>query len=87
MTQIADLERKIFNFHFPAYGNLYYKKDLDGETQIPTMGDFVFGPVSARQFRHGEREKMESGRGPCRFSPFSFPLFSWLSEKNRHELG
>ncbi|CEL11463.1 hypothetical protein ASPCAL14565 [Aspergillus calidoustus] len=38
--------------------------DLDGETQIPTMGDFVIGPVSARQFRHGEREKMESGRGP-----------------------
>lgn len=32
MTQIADIERKIFDFHFPAYGALYYKKDLDGET-------------------------------------------------------
>ncbi|QVM12716.1 hypothetical protein D8B26_007334 [Coccidioides posadasii str. Silveira] len=54
MTQIADMERKIFDFHFPAYGSLYYKKDLDGETQIPTMENFVIGPVSARQFWHGE---------------------------------
>jgi hypothetical protein len=33
MTQIADIERKIFDFHFPAYGSLYHKKDLAGETQ------------------------------------------------------
>jgi aminoglycoside phosphotransferase (APT) family kinase protein len=32
MTQIADIERKIFDFHFPAYRCLYHKKDLDGET-------------------------------------------------------
>ncbi|KAJ5201323.1 Mitochondria protein Fmp29, partial [Penicillium cf. viridicatum] len=32
MTQIVDMERKIFDFYFPAYGSLYYKKDLDGET-------------------------------------------------------
>jgi hypothetical protein len=32
MTQIADIERQDFDFHFPAYGSLYYKKDLDGET-------------------------------------------------------
>ncbi|KAE8353819.1 kinase-like domain-containing protein [Aspergillus coremiiformis] len=64
MTQIADMERKIFDFHFPAYGSLYYKKDLDGETQIPIMEDFVIGPVSARQFWHGERSKTEIDRGP-----------------------
>ncbi|KAL4896051.1 putative mitochondria protein Fmp29 [Aspergillus ambiguus] len=64
MTQIADMERKIFDFHFPAYGSLYYKKDPDGETQIPTVENFVIGPVSARQFWHGERSKTEIDRGP-----------------------
>jgi hypothetical protein len=73
MTQIANMERKIFDFHFPAYGSLYYKKDLDGETQIPAMENFVIGPVSARQFWHGERSKTEIDRGPCRFSLFSIP--------------
>ncbi|PYI31373.1 putative mitochondria protein Fmp29 [Aspergillus indologenus CBS 114.80] len=64
MTQITDIERKIFDFHFPAYGSLYYKRDPDGETQIPTMEDFVIGPVSARQFWHGERNKTAIDRGP-----------------------
>ncbi|GAB1197527.1 hypothetical protein APSETT444_006823 [Aspergillus pseudonomiae] len=64
MTQIADMERKIFDFRFPAYGSLYHKKDLDGETQIPIVEDFVVGPVSTRQFWHGERSKTEIDRGP-----------------------
>ncbi|CAP99407.1 Altered inheritance of mitochondria protein [Penicillium chrysogenum] len=70
MTQIADIERKIFDFHFPAYGSLYHKKDLAGETQIPIVEDFCIGPVSARQFWHGERSKTEIDRGP------------WLSPKD-----
>ncbi|KAB8264121.1 kinase-like domain-containing protein [Aspergillus pseudonomiae] len=64
MTQIADMERKIFDFRFPAYGSLYHKKDLDEETQIPIVEDFVVGPVSTRQFWHGERSKTEIDRGP-----------------------
>ncbi|CAG7921350.1 unnamed protein product [Penicillium olsonii] len=64
MTQITDMERTIFDFHFPAYGSLYHKKDLDGETQIPIVGDFCIGPVSARQFWHGERSKPEIDHGP-----------------------
>ncbi|OJJ43571.1 hypothetical protein ASPZODRAFT_73818 [Penicilliopsis zonata CBS 506.65] len=64
MTQIADIERKIFEFSFPAYGSLYYKKDLDRETQIPITEDFCIGPVSARQFSHGERSKTKIDRGP-----------------------
>ena len=46
MIQIIDIERKIFNFHFPIYRCLYYKKDLGGETQTPVMEDFCIGPVS-----------------------------------------
>ncbi|KAL4808109.1 kinase-like domain-containing protein [Aspergillus unguis] len=64
MTQIADMERRIFDFQFPAFGSLYYKKDLDGETQVPIVDDFVIGPVSARQFWHGERSRTEIDRGP-----------------------
>ncbi|KAE8371102.1 kinase-like domain-containing protein [Aspergillus bertholletiae] len=64
MTQIADIERKILDFHLPAYGSLYHQKDLDGETQVPIVEDFCIGPVSARQFWHGERSKMEIDRGP-----------------------
>lgn len=57
-TQIADMERKIFDSHFPAYGSLYYKKDLDREPQIPAVESFVIGPVSAQQFCHGERSRL-----------------------------
>ncbi|KAE8151707.1 kinase-like domain-containing protein [Aspergillus avenaceus] len=64
MTQIADMERKVFDFHFPAHGNLYHKKDLYGEIQIPVVDDFVVGPVSTRQFWHGERNRTEIDRGP-----------------------
>jgi aminoglycoside phosphotransferase (APT) family kinase protein len=48
MTQIADMERRIFDFHFPACGSSYHQKDLHGETQIPIVDDFVIGPVCAR---------------------------------------
>ncbi|KAJ9303267.1 hypothetical protein DTO271G3_641 [Paecilomyces variotii] len=69
MTQIADMERKVFDFNFPAYGSLYHEKDLDGETEIPIVEGFCIGPVSARQFWHGERNKTEIDRGPCRLPP------------------
>lgn len=64
MIQIAEMERKIFDFRFPAYGSLYHKKDLDWKHQIPIVEDFVIGPVSSREFWHGERSKTEIDRGP-----------------------
>lgn len=79
MTQISHMERKTFDFQFPACGCLYHKKDLDGETQIPIVDDFCIGPMSARQFWHGERSETEIDRGPCR-SP-SPHLFSWVLNK------
>ena len=83
IIQIADIERKIFNFHFPTYRSLDHKMDLDGETQILIIEDFYIGPVAARQFWHGERSKMEVDRGPCTSSLSLFPLWSWFSkEKN-----
>lgn len=64
MIQIAEMERKIFDFRFPAYGSLYHTKDLDWKHQIPIVEDFVIGPVSSREFWHGERSKTEIDRGP-----------------------
>ncbi|CAG8018510.1 unnamed protein product [Penicillium salamii] len=49
---------------FPAYGSLYHKKDLDGESRISIVEDFCIGPVSARQFWHGERSNMKIDCGP-----------------------
>ena len=37
MTQIADIERRIFDFYFPPYGILNHKKDLHGATQMPIV--------------------------------------------------
>ncbi|KAJ0417875.1 kinase-like domain-containing protein [Aspergillus carlsbadensis] len=51
MVQMAEIERRIFDFSFPGYGSLYYKGDLDSETQIPV-------------FWHGERSNTEIDRGP-----------------------
>jgi hypothetical protein len=70
-----------FDFHFPAYGSLYHKKDLDGETQILVVEDFYIGPVSARQFWYGERSKIEIDRGPYRFLPSPFLLYSLFKKQ------
>lgn len=70
MKQIAEIEKKIFDFDFPACGSLYHAKDIEGEMQIPIDRDFCIGPVSARQFWHDERSGMDIDRGPC--IPFPF---------------
>ena len=76
MTQIADIERNIFAFQFPASGSLYHKKDLRGETQVPIVEDFCVGPVSARQFWHGVRSKTEIDCGPCKSPSLLTLIFS-----------
>lgn len=82
MTQIADMESKIFDFHFPAYGSLYHEKDLDGQPQIPVVEDFSIGPVSARQFWHGERSTTGIDRGPCMSSILSVEKNSYGRTNN-----
>ncbi|KAL3443689.1 hypothetical protein BJX65DRAFT_320472 [Aspergillus insuetus] len=76
MSQIAEIERKIFDFCFPAYGSLYYKRDLDDETQIPVvdLGSF---------FWYGERSKMEIDLGSCMSSHLSHSVGSLTSAARR----
>lgn len=80
MTQIARIEKKIFDFTFPAYGSLYHRHDIPKESRVDFEvdgGDFCIGPICKRQFWHGERADMELGRGPCKLTHHTFPL-SWL---------
>lgn len=66
MTQIVEVEQKIFSFCFPAYGSLYYKDDIAEASRIDLQVDgFCVGPISKRQFWHDEREQMQLDRGPC----------------------
>lgn len=67
MTQIAEMEQKIFSFRFPAYGSIYHRRDLGDERQIPLqLEDFCIGPVAERISWHGERQQMKIDRGPCK---------------------
>lgn len=69
MTQIAEMEQRIFSFRFPAYGSLHHKHDLSDESQIELqVEDFSIGPIAGRQFWHGERQQMKLDRGPCKSS-------------------
>lgn len=66
MTQIANIEQKLFSFEFPGYGSLYHSHDIKGERQLPLqVGDYCVGAVATRQFWHDERAEMELDRGPC----------------------
>lgn len=51
MTQIAEIEQKIFSFRFPGYGSLYYRRDIQQESNLKTYArDFCIRPVARRQF-------------------------------------
>lgn len=66
MTQVAEIEQKIFSFRFPGYGSLYHRRDVQRESNFEThVGDFCIGPVARRQYWHGLRCQMRIDRGPC----------------------
>ncbi|KAL1854995.1 hypothetical protein Plec18170_004407 [Paecilomyces lecythidis] len=71
LSQIVEVEEKLFSFSFPAYGSLYYKNDIPIDLQVDIGNkqttDFCVGPISKRQFWHGEREAMQLDRGPCTY--------------------
>nr|XP_003188904.1 mitochondria protein Fmp29 [Aspergillus niger CBS 513.88] len=56
---------KLFAHSFPGYGSLYHRRDLQGDLQIPLpLEDYCIGPISARQFWHGDRSATKIDRGP-----------------------
>lgn len=90
LTQLVKIEKRIFSYKFPAYGSLYYKRDVAGvpHTAIPQLEQFCVGPIAKRQFYFDERKEMELDRGPCKpFFPCAFSfhraLHSWLVVINR----
>ncbi|DAA73798.1 TPA_exp: Uncharacterized protein A8136_4001 [Trichophyton benhamiae CBS 112371] len=88
MMQIVDIEKKIFDFRFPAYGSLYHRVDIPKEARVDIEaggGEFCIGPICKRQFWHGERADMKLDRGPwtnpadCVASPARREL-AWTSK-------
>ncbi|CAG7998854.1 unnamed protein product [Penicillium salamii] len=57
ITQIVNIEKTIFNFHFPTYRNLYHKKNINKETQILILEDFCINPISTQQFWYSKKSK------------------------------
>lgn len=85
MSQIVDIEEKLFSFTFPAYGSLYYRRDVPEVFQISVIaeksGNFCVGPISKRQFWHGERETMQVDHGPCQHNCESLSMHGFNSDK------
>ncbi|EEP78957.1 predicted protein [Uncinocarpus reesii 1704] len=68
MSQIVEIERKLFSFRFPAYGSLYYQHDTPEKSRVnisTDKGNFCVGPVCKRQFWHDDRADLPLDRGPC----------------------
>lgn len=79
VTDVVNIEKKLFDIPFGAIGSLYFKKDLPKEMQAdlyaPGISDvdgdsetFCIGPILDYMFWYGKRAEMELDRGPCKFS-------------------
>jgi hypothetical protein len=68
LPQIVKLEAKLFAFHFPAIGSIYYARDLRLDTpkvNIPGYGgELCVGPYAALRWWVGERKDLGIDRGP-----------------------
>ncbi|OOF98798.1 hypothetical protein ASPCADRAFT_140162 [Aspergillus carbonarius ITEM 5010] len=74
MKQIVDWETRIMSLKFPAYGSLYYRRDLPSEENVPLPkgnekdAGFCIGPITHYKWWLGERSTFNINRGPWRSS-------------------
>lgn len=63
---------------FPAYGSIYYSKDLTSEKKISLPGqrdvEFCIGPISHYSWWHDGRNTLDIDRGPCKWIIFDAPF-------------
>ncbi|KAI9375918.1 kinase-like domain-containing protein [Aspergillus egyptiacus] len=68
MKKIVHWEAQLMSLSFPAYGSIYYRKDLTSEKKIslPWQNDveFCMGPISHYSWWHGGRNTLNVDRGP-----------------------
>lgn len=51
MTQVAEMESKIFSFEFPGFGSLYHSHDISDQTSIPLDEQgYCVGPMAKREY-------------------------------------
>ncbi|GAB7355593.1 hypothetical protein MBLNU459_g6058t3 [Dothideomycetes sp. NU459] len=63
---LVELESRLFNIKLPAYGSLYYAKDLPAHVRKVQVPDtpFCIGPDTAVPFWYGRRGGVSVDRGP-----------------------
>jgi hypothetical protein len=82
VTNLVELESRLFSLAFPASGSLYYTNDVPSgfsRVDIPIADSacdtrFCIGPDTRLSLWHGKRLEIQTDRGPCMYQP----LFSTL---------
>ncbi|BDD57602.1 hypothetical protein MAP00_002953 [Monascus purpureus] len=68
MKKIVHWEAQLMSLSFPAYGSIYYCKDLTSEKKISLPGqkdfEFCIGPISHYSWWHDGRNMLNVDRGP-----------------------
>jgi hypothetical protein len=73
VTNLVELQSRLFSLSFPASGSLYNNKDLpagSNKVDIPTTDPardtcFCIGPDTRLALWHGKRLDIQVDRGPC----------------------
>lgn len=66
MRQVVELETKIMGLHLPAFGSIYYQRDLSTERSVPLEDGFCIGPIAHWSWWNGGRSGLDIDRGPCK---------------------
>lgn len=67
-SEVARLEEILFSISLPAYGSVYYKRDLaatDQSIDIPAHHGLCIGPDVALGWWYDRRDTLSIDRGPC----------------------
>jgi len=67
--EVAKLEAILFSIPLPAFGSVYYKRDLaatDQSIDIPAHEGFCIGPDVALGWWYDRRDTLSIDRGPCK---------------------
>lgn len=75
VTKLVELESRLFALRFPAFGSLYYAKDLptsSNKVLVPTADSapemrFCIGPDTTFGLWYGKRLGLQIDRGPCTY--------------------
>lgn len=72
MKQVVELEAKLMALELPAFGSIYYQRDLPTERSVPLPDEagtgFCIGPMAHWSWWNGGRGALDIDRGPCKYS-------------------